>query len=56
MTVLDNVLVGAHSRTKPFAGEAPRIRALEVLDYVGIADVADLPVAGAPLSRCGYRR
>ena len=48
MTVLDNVLVGAHSRTKPFAGDAPRIRALEVLDYVGIAEVANRPVAGLP--------
>jgi branched-chain amino acid transport system ATP-binding protein len=48
MTVLDNVLVGAHSRTKPFAGDAPRIRALEVLDYVGIAGVANRPVAGLP--------
>jgi branched-chain amino acid transport system ATP-binding protein len=48
MTVLDNVLVGAHTRTKSFAGAAARARALEVLDYVGIADVADRPVAGLP--------
>jgi branched-chain amino acid transport system ATP-binding protein len=48
MTVLDNVLVGAHTRTKPFAGDAPRTRALEVLDYVGIADVAHRPAAGLP--------
>jgi branched-chain amino acid transport system ATP-binding protein len=48
MTVLDNVLVGAHTRTKPFAGDAPRARALEVLDYVGIAGVANRPVAGLP--------
>jgi branched-chain amino acid transport system ATP-binding protein len=48
MSVLDNVLVGAHTRTKPFAGDAPRARALEVLDYVGIADVANRPVAGLP--------
>jgi branched-chain amino acid transport system ATP-binding protein len=48
MTVLDNVLVGAHTRTKPFAGDAPRTRALEVLDYVGIAGVANRPVAGLP--------
>jgi branched-chain amino acid transport system ATP-binding protein len=48
MTVLDNVLVGAHTRTKPFAGNAPRTRALEVLDYVGIAAVANRPVAGLP--------
>ncbi len=48
MSVLDNVLVGAHTRTKLFAGSAPRARALEVLDYVGIADVAHRPVAGLP--------
>ena len=48
MTVLDNVLVGAHTRTKSFAGAAARARALEVLDYVDIGDVADRPVAGLP--------
>jgi branched-chain amino acid transport system ATP-binding protein len=48
MTVLDNVLVGAHTRTRPFAGAAARTRALEVLDYVGIAHVAQRPVAGLP--------
>ena len=48
MTVLDNVLVGAHTRTKLFAGSAPQTRALEILDYVGIADVARRPVAGLP--------
>ena len=48
MTVLDNVLVGAHTRTRPFAGVAPQTRALEILDYVGIADVARRPVAGLP--------
>jgi branched-chain amino acid transport system ATP-binding protein len=48
MSVLDNVLVGAHTRTRPFAGSAPRVRALEVLDYVGIAGVANRPAAGLP--------
>jgi branched-chain amino acid transport system ATP-binding protein len=48
MTVLDNVLVGAHTRTKPFRSGAVRARAQEVLDYVGIADVANRPVAGLP--------
>ncbi len=48
MTVLDNVLVGAHTRSKSFAGAAARARALEVLDYVDIGDVADRPVAGLP--------
>jgi branched-chain amino acid transport system ATP-binding protein len=48
MSVLDNVLVGAHSRTKPFRGSAARGRAQEVLDYVGIGDVARRPAAGLP--------
>jgi branched-chain amino acid transport system ATP-binding protein len=48
MTVVDNVLVGAHTRTRPFRGGAVRSRAREVLDYVGIADVAERPVAGLP--------
>ena len=48
MTVLDNVLVGAHTRTKPFRSGAVRARAHEVLDYVGMADVANRPVAGLP--------
>jgi branched-chain amino acid transport system ATP-binding protein len=48
MTVLDNVLVGAYTRTRPFRDGAVRGRAREVLDYVGIADVAGRPVAGLP--------
>jgi branched-chain amino acid transport system ATP-binding protein len=48
MTVLDNVLVGAHTRTKPFRHSSIEARAREVLDYVGIADVAGRPVAGLP--------
>jgi branched-chain amino acid transport system ATP-binding protein len=48
MTVLDNVLVGAHTRTRPFRRSAIERRALEVLDYVGIADVAGRPAAGLP--------
>ncbi|NUR75576.1 MAG: ABC transporter ATP-binding protein [Thermoleophilia bacterium] len=48
MTVLDNVLVGAHSRTRPFRGGAARGHVQEVLDYVGIAGVAHRPVAGLP--------
>jgi branched-chain amino acid transport system ATP-binding protein len=48
MTVLDNVLVGAHTRTRPFGGGAVRGRAREVLDYVGISEVAERPVAGLP--------
>jgi branched-chain amino acid transport system ATP-binding protein len=48
MSVIDNVLVGAHTRTKPFRGSAARDRALEILDYVGIANVAQRPAAGLP--------
>ena len=48
MTVLDNVLVGAHSRTRPFRGAAAVSRAQEVLDYIGVAGVADRPVSGLP--------
>ena len=48
MTVLDNVLVGAHTRTKPFRSGAVRKNAREVLDYVGIAAVANRPVSGLP--------
>ena len=48
MTVLDNVLVGAHTRTKPFRSGAVRVARGEVLEYVGIADVANRPVAGLP--------
>jgi branched-chain amino acid transport system ATP-binding protein len=48
MTVLDNVLVGAHTRTRPFRGGAVRGRARQVLEYVGISNVAERPVAGLP--------
>ena len=48
MTVLDNVLVGAHTRTRPFSGRAAETRAFDVLDYVGLADVAHRPAAGLP--------
>ena len=43
MTALENVLVGAHTRGRD--GEA---QALEALDYVGLAAVAQRPVAGLP--------
>jgi len=48
MTVLDNVLVGAHTRSKPFRGREANARALEVLDYVGLANAAGRVVAGLP--------
>src|SRR5687768_8138040 len=43
MTVLDNVLVGAHTR-----GGDVHAEALEALDYVGLSQVASRPVAGLP--------
>ena len=52
MTVLDNVLVGAHTRTRPFRSGDAGARADEVLEYVGIADVANRPVSpGCPSAR-----
>jgi branched-chain amino acid transport system ATP-binding protein len=48
MTVLDNVLVGAHTRTRPFRRGAVDERAREVLDYVGLAGIARRPAAGLP--------
>jgi branched-chain amino acid transport system ATP-binding protein len=42
MSVLDNVLVGAHAR------RSARSRAREMLDHVGIGDLAERPVAGLP--------
>ncbi len=48
MTVLDNVLVGAHTRTRPFRSGDAGSRAREVLEYVGIAGVANRPVSGLP--------
>ena len=48
MTVLDNVLVGAHARTRPFRSGDAGSRAREVLEYVGIAGVANRPVSGLP--------
>src|SRR5258708_8651921 len=48
MTVLDHVLLGAHSSTRPFRRGTAEARALEILDYVGIARVARRPVPGLP--------
>jgi branched-chain amino acid transport system ATP-binding protein len=43
MTVLDNVLVGAHTRSGDVEAQAR-----EALDYVGLAPLASRPVAGLP--------
>jgi branched-chain amino acid transport system ATP-binding protein len=44
MTVLDNVLVGAHT-----GGRAAESHAREVIDYVGLGAIAKRPVAGLPV-------
>ena len=48
MTVLDNVLVGSYSVTRPFRSGTSEAKAKEVLSYVGIADVAHRPAVGLP--------
>jgi branched-chain amino acid transport system ATP-binding protein len=48
LTVLDNVLVGAHTRARPFRAAHARARSRAVLDYVGLAGVADRPASGLP--------
>ncbi len=48
MTVLENVLVGAHSRFGARSARAARARALEMIDYVGAADVTGRHVSGLP--------
>jgi branched-chain amino acid transport system ATP-binding protein len=48
MSVLDNVLVGAHVHTR-LGGEAKaRVRAQELLDYLGLGDLARHPATGLP--------
>jgi branched-chain amino acid transport system ATP-binding protein len=48
MTVLENVLVGEHVRTRMGTEREARRRALEALDYVGLGDLAHKPAAGLP--------
>jgi branched-chain amino acid transport system ATP-binding protein len=48
LSVLDNVLVGAHTRTRAFRGRRARTRAREVLDYVGLAGLEARPARGLP--------
>jgi branched-chain amino acid transport system ATP-binding protein len=48
MTVLENVLVGAHSRLRPFSERSGRDSAREILDYVELADIADRLPGGLP--------
>jgi branched-chain amino acid transport system ATP-binding protein len=48
MTVTENVLVGAHSRMRPFGERRARKQALETLDYLGLTRFAHRPAAGLP--------
>jgi len=48
MTVLENVLVGAHSSARPFSERRMRRTALETLDYLDLGEYADRPAAGLP--------
>ena len=48
MTVLENVLVGAHSVSRFKTERAAQRGAIETLELVGIADVARRPAAGLP--------
>jgi branched-chain amino acid transport system ATP-binding protein len=48
MTVLENVLVGAHSRLRPFGERKGRAQAMETLDYLDLASLAKRPAAGLP--------
>src|SRR5437763_6430662 len=48
MTVLENVLVGAHTVSRFTREVSIRAKAMETLEYVGIADVAGRPAAGLP--------
>jgi branched-chain amino acid transport system ATP-binding protein len=48
MTVLENVLVGAHASSRFARGSTLQRAALETLDYVGIGEHAKRPAAGLP--------
>jgi branched-chain amino acid transport system ATP-binding protein len=48
MTVLENVLVGAHTDSWLRRDRDRRSKALQVLDFVGIAGVANRPAAALP--------
>jgi branched-chain amino acid transport system ATP-binding protein len=48
MTVLENVLVGAHAGSQFERERSARGRATEALGLLGIADLADRPAAGLP--------
>jgi branched-chain amino acid transport system ATP-binding protein len=48
MTVLENLLVGAHTRMRPFSERRGRKQALKALQYVELGDIADRLPGGLP--------
>ena len=48
MTVLDNVLVGAHTRVRPFGDRTGKTLAREALEALSLSPLADRVVAGLP--------
>jgi branched-chain amino acid transport system ATP-binding protein len=48
MTVLENVLVGAHTRMRPFGERSGTRQAKATLDYLGLTPLAGRPAAGLP--------
>jgi branched-chain amino acid transport system ATP-binding protein len=48
MTVLENLLVGAHSQLRPFSERRGRKQALEMLDYLRLGDLSDRLPGGLP--------
>src|SRR5438132_7614794 len=48
MTVLENLLVGAHSRLRPFSGRGGRKQALQMLEYLQLDEFGERLPAGLP--------
>ncbi len=48
MTVTENVLVGAHTKIRPFGGRQGAKLAHESLEYLSLAHLAERPAAGLP--------
>jgi branched-chain amino acid transport system ATP-binding protein len=48
MTVLENLLVGAHSRLRPFSERRGRKQVLETLEYLKLGNIADRLPGGLP--------
>jgi branched-chain amino acid transport system ATP-binding protein len=48
MTVLENLLVGAHSQLRPFSERRGRKQALEMLEYLQLSDLGERLPGGLP--------